>query len=316
MSKGHNGTAKPGSGKLIVTSGTTTTVTVVTSPIALGDGNHVLADHETNAVITAGNGNNVIVERGTGASITLGNGNNIVMDRAGSATVTTGTGDSIVNLGGTHNTIVVGDTNGGANDTTYIHAGAGNETVTAGNGNMVIAAGGANNAITVGNGNDVIVLGHPCRDMDDPGGATGTPPASNDTVHLGNGTNMLFLSGGGNTIYDGTGTDTIVGAHAGHDTFVLNAAGGTESIKGFSLTNNDALDLTSILKGVSLAADLSNLGGFVAVASIADPKHSAWTDTVVTVTGAGGTDTVTLLNTGSVTLAGLLSANSLILPAH
>lgn len=316
MSKPHIGAVPAGTGKLIVTSGTTTTVTSVTTPIALGDGNHTLVDNETNAVITAGNGNNMIMERGTGASITLGNGNNIVTDHAGTATVTTGTGDSIIDLGGSGNTITVGDTAGGTSDRTFIHAGDGNATVTAGNGNMVIEVGGANNTITAGNGNDVIALGHQCRDMDGPGAAKGTPPVSNDTLYLGNGTNMLFLSGSGNTIHDGTGTDTIVGARAGHDTFVLNAAGGTQTISGFSLTNNDALDLTSILKGVSLASDLSNLGTYVSAASIADATHSAWTDTVVTITGTGGTDTVTLLNTGSVTLAGLLSANSLILPAH
>ena len=132
---------------------------------------------------------------------------------------------------------------------------------------------------------------------------------------LGNGTNAVFLGGSGNTIYDGSGTDTINGAASGNNTLVVNAAGGTVTVGGFSLTNGDVLNLTSILAGVALTADLSNLGLFVALASETDPHHSSWTDTVLTIKGTGGTATVTLLNTGSLSLAGLETA-SLVLPAH
>ena len=322
----NHGTIAAGSGKLITIAGSIKTTTTVTTPIALGDGNHVLVDNEANAVITAGTGDNRITEFGTGASITLGNGDNSVTDLAGGAIVTTGTGDAFINLGGTGDTITVGPTNGGSHDVTVINAGNGTATVSAGNGNMAINAGGADNTITAGNGIDTINLGRlipgprfgpGCGDMDGSGTGTSsaTIPVTADKVTLGNGTNAVFLGGGGNTIYDGSGTDTINGAAGGNDTFVLNAAGGTATIAGFSLSNGDVLNLTSILAGVSLAADLSNLGSFVAVATETDAKHKSWTDTVLTIKGSGGTATVTLLNTGSLTLAGLETA-SLVLPAH
>ena len=64
-------------------------------------------------------------------------------------------------------------------------------------------------------------------------------PVTADMVTLGNGTDAVFLNGSGNTIYDGSGTDTINGAAGGVKTFVLGAAGGTETINGFTLTNGD-----------------------------------------------------------------------------
>lgn len=283
-----------------------------------GDGNHVLLDNETNAVITAGNGNNRITEIGTGATIAAGNGNNDITDLTGGAIVTTGTGDAFINLGGVGNTITVGPTSGGTHDVTFINAGSGTATVNAGNGNMVIDAAGAGNTITAGDAIDEINLGRMlpgfgegCGEFDGRGVGTSsaTIPVTADKVTLGNGTNAVFLGGSGNTIYDGSGTDTISGAAGGNDTFVINAAGGTETVSGFSLTNGDVLNLTSILAGVSLAHDLSNLGSFVALATQTDARHSSWTDTVLTIKGGGGSATVTLLNTGSLTLAGLETAS-------
>jgi hypothetical protein len=331
LPKMNHGTVAAGSGRLITLGGTIRTTTTVTTPIALGDGNHILIDNETDAVITSGTGDNRITEFGTGATITLGNGDNSVTDPAGGAIVTTGTGDSVVNLGGVGNTVTVGPTNGGSHDFSFINAGSGTATVTAGNGNVVVNAAGADNTITVGTGIDQINLGRMvphgfgsgfgpgigmapgCDDMGGSGTSSATIPVTADKVTLGNGTNAVFLGGSGNTIYDGSGTDTISGAASGDNTFVINAAGGTDTIAGFSLTNGDVLNLASILAGVSLTPD--NLSTFVDVVTQTDPRHSSWTDTVLTIKGNSGTATVTLLNTGSLTLAGLETA-SLVLPAH
>ena len=140
MEDGHEninrGTIAAGPGKLITIVGTIKTTTTVTTPIGLGDGNHVLLDNQTNAVITSGNGNNRITEIGTGATITAGNGNNDITDLTGGAIVTTGTGDAFINPGGVGNTIKVGPTSGGTHDVTFINAGSGTATVNAGNGNM------------------------------------------------------------------------------------------------------------------------------------------------------------------------------------
>lgn len=299
-----------GSGLLTTGSGAGKTVTTVTSPIALGDGNHKLIDNESNAVITGGNGDNRITELGAGATITLGNGGLTVTDLGGTATVTTGTGDQRIILGGAGNTVTVGATHGGANDVTFIQAGIGNATVMAGDGNMVIAAGGANNAITAGNGNDVFLLGG--NEFGHGEGRFhqgGTIPATSDHLNLGNGSNWVFLSGSGNTIADGTGNDTIFGAQGGNDTFVLNAAGGTLTVGGFNLTNGDSIDLSKILAG--LPVDQTTIANYVSLTTQADSRRPSQTDTTLTVTGSGGTDTITLLNTGTITLAGL-SAHSVV----
>lgn len=302
---GHTTTSQAaGSGTLTTGTGTTATTTTVITPISLGDGTHRLVDNEVNAVITGGTGNNTITELGTGAVITLGGGNNVVYDRAGTATVTTGVGNQVIELGGTGNNVTVGNTLGGTTDTTSIEAGSGGATVIAGNGNINVTASGAGNNITVGTGNDVINLGN--YEGNERGVAT-TAPITADTVHLGNGTNQVFLGGSGNTIYDGTGTDTIKGAAAGNDTFVINVGGGNVNISGFSLTNGDKLDLSSILPGAALAT----LGASVTVASQADALHATWTDTLLTIAGTGGTAHVTLLNTGAtpLTLANLSTSS-------
>ncbi len=310
-----------GGGLLTTGTGSGKVTVAVTTPIALGDGNHRLIDNEINAVITGGNGNNTIIEFGAGASIAMGNGNTVIRDAAGSADIIAGTGDQSIELGGTGNSVTVGDTMGGAHDRTEIQAGSGGATVIAGNGNMEISASGANNSVSVGTGNDIIVLGNPGgghgedRRHGHMPAATATPVTA-DTVNLGNGVNLVFLGGSGNIIRDGNGTDTIFATAAGNDSFLLNGAGGTDTIGGFSLTNGDKLDLTQILAGTSLAADLSNLGGFVTVGSQADLRHAGWIDTTLSIAGTVGTANVTLLNTGSMTLANLVSAGSLVLPPH
>ena len=55
------------------------------------------------------------------------------------------------------------------------------------------------------------------------------------------------FGGTGNTFYDATGTDTIIGTPGGNDTFVLNAGGGTLTINGLSTIDGDMLDVSQIL---------------------------------------------------------------------
>jgi len=312
---GGGGTLAAGSGELITGKGKNRTTTPVTTPIVLGNGNHHLVDNETNAVITGGDGNNIIAEAGTGASITLGNGNNAITDKGGTATIVTGNGDQAIDLGGTGNSVTIGNTAGGKWDVTAIDVGAGSGTVVAGNGNMAISAGGANNTITVGKGNDVITLNPAPLPL--PWGTTSAViPVTSDIVNLGSGANLVFIGGSGNTINAGGGTDTIAEGPGINNTVVLGATGGSEIIAAFSPTKGDTLDLTKVLAGVTLTPDLSNLGSYVSIASKSLGHHGNVTDTVLTITGSGGSDTVTLLNAGTVTLASLISGNSLILPAH
>ena len=306
----------PGTGNLTTWTNGVPVTTSVTTPITFGDGRHRLIDNENNAAITGGNGNDTVFEIGTGAQVTLGNGNNLIVDFAGGATIKTGTGDQAIFLRGPANSVTIGDTAGGAADYSAVRDISGGAHITGGNGNMVVSVNGINNTITLGTGIDVVFTdAGDCR-MDDDAAKT-TAPVTANTIHLGNGTNHVFLGGGsGNTVTDGTGTDTIVGAHWGNDTFVINAAGGALSVRGFyELSNGDALDLSQILAGEPLAHDLSNLGDFVKVTSVTDPNFPWWTDTKLQITGLGGTANVTLLNTGTVTLA-QLEIKSLILPAH
>ena len=258
---------------------------------------------QNNAVLTYGAGNYDISVKGTGESITLGAGNSEVSGPTGSSTVTIGDGRQEVLLTGAGNIVTVG--NNTTTGTTEIFAGAGLDHVTAGNGSVYIVGSGNSDVVTVGSGNDTIV--ETARN--------GLASVGLNSVTLGLGNDKVFLGGNGNTVVLGAGIDTVYGG-AGGDSFVVNAAGGTDTIGNFTLTNGDALNLTQILAGVSLAHDLSNLGSFVALTSVADASVSSGFDTSLTITGASSTAHVTLLNTGSVTLTSLVASNSLVLPPH
>jgi Ca2+-binding RTX toxin-like protein len=285
----------------------------VTSPASLGDGNFNVTNAEANASITLGNGNSTVVETAAGASITVGNGNDRIFDSGGSATVQGGTGDMQVRLAGTGNKVTLAGNAGGAQDLTTVVAGQGSSTVAVGAGNAIAVAGGGGNTISLGAGLGAVEVGGSGNTVTTGSGthlvvADGWPTAvTKDTINLGAGSNLVFLGGSGNTVNDGSGTDTIVGARAGSDTFVANAAGGTDTIYGFSLTNGDVLDLSQVLAGAGVASDLSNLGSFVTAASVTDAWNSRWTDTVLTVKGAAATATLTLVNSGTVAVADLVS---------
>lgn len=296
---GHGGHIPSGSGTLTLGG----TVTTVTTPITFGDGDYTLVDNEANAVITGGNGNISVTEIAAGATITLGNGNMTINDPGGSAVVTVGTGDMSIAIGGTGNTITTGPTNGGTADLTLIRVEGGSSTVTAGDGNVIVSAGGIDNTITVGTGNDIIQLGG-CAD---PTQASITA----NTIYLGDGTNRVFLRGQSDVVHDGAGSDTIIADAASNETMIVNAAGGTIAVHGFTTTNGDVLDLSQILAGLPVAADLSNLGSYVTASSTTDSHNAAWTDTVLNITGTGGSATVTLINTGTLGLSDLIASHSI-----
>lgn len=282
------------------------------SSISLGSGDHQLIDNQSGITISAGDGNNTITESGTNDLISLGNGNNIIKAIAGGNTVVTGTGDQTINLNHGNNSVTVGGNAGGATDMTTILAGTGatgHNVVVTGDGNMTVVAGGYSNSVTVGTGTTLVKLA----------GVVGANAAATaDTVVLGNGNNTLYIGGNGNLIQTGSGTDTIYANYNGasyNDRFVLDAAGGTQTLFGFTLTNGDVLDLTHILADAGVASDLSNLGDFVGVATQIDATYPQFTDTVLTVRGSGGTDTITLANTGGgIGLSDLVSHGSLALP--
>ena len=87
------------------------------------------------------------------------------------------------------------------------------------------------------------------------------------------------------------------GTIEGHRTM---AAGSGTLITG---RGSSRLGVSQVLSDAS--AGLTNIGNHVSLTTRADAHHAAWTDTVLTVAGSGGTDTVTLLNSGSITLANL-----------
>jgi hypothetical protein len=130
---------------------------------------------------------------------------------------------------------------------------------------------------------------------------------------LGNGNNLVFLTGSSNSVFDGSGTDAI-SAGTGNDTFVLNAAGGADTIDNFNAT--DHLDLQSLLAGLGLTPTVDGLAGNITVTEQADSSFGpGGVDTLITVAGAGGTAHVALQNYDAGGLAGLLSQNSLVLPS-
>jgi len=305
-------TPASGTGTLTTGHGTNKVTTTVTTPITLTLANSRLVDNEANAVITGADLRFSVTEIGAGATITLGNGNDSVSVSGGTAAVTLGNGNDEISLVGNTNTLVAGN---GRDEVTV--NGTGN-SVTLGNGNneVALSSTGTGNSVTLGNGNNEVTIG-----AGNDGGcehhASATPttvPVTTDTLTLGSGNNHVFLRSSGNTVNEGTGVTTIDASSGINNRFVL-AAGGTSTITGFTLTNGDTLDLTKVLADVSLAHDLSNLSSYVSLTSVVDAKHSAWTDTVLTITNGTASSTVTLLNTGTITLANLQTA-SLVLPTH
>ncbi len=90
------------------------------------------------------------------------------------------------------------------------------------------------------------------------------------------------------------------------------------TVQNFDLARGDKLDLTKLLSGAPLAADLTNVSDFVRVLAYAqnDTGYASGTQTALDVTGPGGHAVVHLEGSGKLDLQALLAHNSLILPPH
>ena len=193
-----------------------------------------------------------------------------------------------------------------------------NDSINLGNGNDVVTAIGSGETISLGNGNDVVTVSampslSSLLSLFTHAGPT-VAPITADTISLGSGTDMVFLNGSGNTINLGAGSDSITAmAGAAQNDFVLNAAGGHATITGFSTSNGDTLDLSQILAGLGVGSNPAALSNYVSVSPMVDAKHASWTDSVVSISNGAASAQVTLLNSGTLTLANLQSA-SLVLP--
>ncbi len=99
-----------------------------------------------------------------------------------------------------------------------------------------------------------------------------------------------------------------------NETFLI-GAGGSAFIQGFSASAGDRLDLTALLAGAPLAADLSNIGEFVKVVSSA-ADASFGIDTKLTIAGLSGTASLILNGASPVTVLSLLQNKAVIFPAH
>jgi hypothetical protein len=100
-----------------------------------------------------------------------------------------------------------------------------------------------------------------------------------------------------------------------NETFLIgNAANAL--IENFSIANGDTLDVRALLSGAPLAADLSNLGSFVSVTGTTSDPFGNGTDTNVSVSGPGGTASLSLQGSGPLKLSDLVDGKALLLPSH
>jgi hypothetical protein len=100
-----------------------------------------------------------------------------------------------------------------------------------------------------------------------------------------------------------------------NETFMI-GKGANALIENFSIANGDTLDVRALLNGVSLAADLSNLGSFVSITGTTADPFGNGTDTNVSVSGPGGSAVLSLQGSGAIKLSDLESGNALKLPPH
>lgn len=224
--------------------------------------------------VTPGPSGNVVIQNtniGSGTVVTIPASNG---DPAGAATVTAEPGSITLQAGGGSYSVGI------AEDVDAVG---------------VAAVSGTGNTVTSGSGAHAVIT----RDA--------VAGLTSSTITLGSGSDIVFLGGGGNVVDAGGGDNVIVGSQTGNDRFVTGAAGASDTVYGFSLTNGDKLDLSAALAGTGASADGSNLASFVDASQAANQAN-----TVLTVNGAGGTATITLANTGPVTIPDLVSQGSIV----
>ena len=143
-----------------------------------------------------------------------GNGNDILNGNKGNDTLLGGEGHNILY---------------GFNGDDVLETGGGSDNLQGGNGNDNLTAGGGNDTITGGDGNDIIDGGDGNDTID--GGS------QDDAILGGSGDDLINGGNGDDTIGGGAGHDVLVG-DGGSDVFVVNALGGTDTIRDFNFDND------------------------------------------------------------------------------
>ncbi|MFN3826456.1 MAG: type I secretion C-terminal target domain-containing protein [Micavibrio sp.] len=139
-------------------------------------------------------------------------------------------------------------------------------------------------------------------------GTNGGREGGNDVLRGGAGDDMIFGQEGNDQIYGGTGNDTLYGG-SGADDFIFEALNnGVDTIKDFSVSEGDALDLSAMLTAFDPVQD--SINDFVFATTVGS-------DTVIKVDVTGNGDfasaqTVAVLQgvTGITNVEDILSTNS------
>ncbi len=203
--------------------------------------NHIASSFDLSVTATATNHDgSTNVSTGTLAvDSTAFGGNDVITAGSGNNTIYGGVGNNLITAGDGNNTVYVED---------------GNNTISLGHGNDTIHAGDGNNTITLGEGS--VTLGDGNNSVTFDGGTAANPYALTGTVSLGEGSNLIHISGSGSneniTILDNThaiGTETLTlqhtGTGSGGDTMLFDFNGHAMVLNGDTGGNwTDTLDLS------------------------------------------------------------------------
>lgn len=204
------------------------------------DGNDTVYAGQTNDVISGGNGDDILYG---------GDGNDAFISDAGNDILNGGEGHDYVDYSGSTNGVTVKLIDGTAVDGVYTDTLVGiEEIIGSGLDDTII---GSHNDDTISGevGNDLL-KGRKGNDWID--GGTGDDEIygnrGSDTLFGGNGNDSLFGGIGNDTLNGQAGIDTLHG-RTGADTFVFDSTAflDVDTILDFTLSDNDAIDISSIL---------------------------------------------------------------------
>ncbi|MDE0538735.1 MAG: calcium-binding protein [Rhodospirillales bacterium] len=173
-----------------------------------------------------------------------------------------------------------------------MHGGAAGDILDGGGGDDVLHGGGGYDLLVGGAGDDVL---HGEEGKDTLDGGTG-----DDVLYGGTGDDTLDGNVGADTIVGGLGNDTLWGdrcaTEKSADTFVFGLNHGNDTVKDFSTTEGDKIDLTAFTASLTWA-QLQE-----AMSAVEDDPLTPETEsgTVIDLTGFGG---------GTITLEGVASAD-------
>lgn len=272
-----------------------------------GDGTYSVTGSGSGGTITLGSGNQTVNLTGSMNHLTLGDGNSSITMAGNSNVIVAGSGVDTINMGDSYGMVSIA---GAASGTTSITAtGYGVSVTETGPGNMNVSGLTGAAKVTLGDGSQIVFLGGSGNSVTvGAGNSTIQGGIGQDTVTAGAGNSSISVTGYNNVLQAGAGNSTLNGG-SGNDTFVLNAVGkGTDTINGFSTTNSDVIDLTKALGGLGIKADLSNLGSYLTA------KTSGGNTTLMVDTAGrhGGTvQAVAVLEGVSTSVTNLISHHSL-----